>query len=649
MNSQKADNQLNLALDATEEERRKSLELDVGYDPIEREWDLIIKYSGNLDAVRLVAESVTEMANEYAVIVIRESRIPELVTIPEVEYIEKPKRLFFQVSNGKRVSCVNPVRQAPFSLRGKGVLIGIVDSGIDYNLWDFRNPDGTTRIRCLWDQSITGNPPAGYAAGTEYTREQINEALSAETLQERYRIVPSRDFSGHGTAVAGIAAGNGRQRGERQGATGSLRPGAAEGTAGSLQQSAAGGTVGDLRPGTSEGAMGSLQSGAPEDAGTGVRLDMPAVAEQYAGVAPESELLVVKMGSPRADGFPRTTELMQGVDYVIKKALELRMPVAVNISFGNTYGPHDGSSLLERFLDDISNYWKSVICVGTGNEGTSAGHTAGRMRENQEEVVQLGVQTNEPALNVQIWKSYVDQADISLVSPSGVRVGPIQEILGPQRFVLGNTEILLYYGEPSPYSVRQEIFIDFLPRQSYIDSGVWRIILTPRKIVNGEYEMWLPSQGALNVGTAFLYPESSATLTIPSTASRVVTVGAYDALNGTYADFSGRGARTEYTTGYENMTAFKPDLAAPGVNVMTAAAGGGYTPVTGTSFAAPFVTGSAALLMEWGIVKGEDPYLYSEKVKAYLRRGAKPLPGFDVYPNPQVGYGALCVENSLPM
>ncbi len=673
MNSQKADNQLNLALDATEEERRKSLELDVGYDPIEREWDLIIKYSGNLDAVRLVAESVTEMANEYAVIVIRESRIPELVTIPEVEYIEKPKRLFFQVSNGKRVSCVNPVRQAPFSLRGKGVLIGIVDSGIDYNLWDFRNPDGTTRIRCLWDQSITGNPPAGYAAGTEYTREQINEALSAETLQERYRIVPSRDFSGHGTAVAGIAAGNGRQRGERQGASGSLRPGAAEGTAsdlrpgtsegtmgglqpgesegtaGSLRQSAAGGTAGDLRPGTSEGAMGSLQSGTPEDAGTGVRLDMSAVAEQYAGVAPESELLVVKMGSPRADGFPRTTELMQGVDYVIKKALELRMPVAVNISFGNTYGPHDGSSLLERFLDDISNYWKSVICVGAGNEGTSAGHTAGRMRENQEEVVQLGVQTNEPVLNVQIWKSYVDQVDISLVSPSGVRVGPIQEILGSQRFVLGNTEILLYYGEPSPYSVRQEIFIDFLPRQSYIDSGVWRIILTPRKIVNGEYEMWLPSQGALNVGTAFLYPESSATLTIPSTASRVVTVGAYDALNYTYADFSGRGVRTEYTAGYENMAAFKPDLAAPGVNVMTAAAGGGYAPVTGTSFAAPFVTGGAALLMEWGIVKGEDPYLYGEKVKAYLRRGARELPGFEVYPNAQVGYGALCVRDSIPI
>ncbi len=595
MDSQKADNQLNLALDATEEERRKSLELDVGYDPVDRMWELIIKYSGDLEEVRLIAESVTEMANEYAVIVIRESRISELVRIPEVEYVEKPKRLFFQVANGKRVSCINPVRQVPFSLRGKGILVAIVDSGIDYSLWDFRNPDGTTRIRALWDQSIAGNPPAGYSIGTEYTQEQINEALSMVNQQERNQIVPSRDISGHGTAVAGIAAGNGRQRMSSE----------------NIRNRENGGQPG--MP-ADEGNGNGIQAGMPEDTGTSAgisyRSDSSAVAEQYAGVAPESELLIVKMGSPRADGFPRTTELIQGVDYVIKKALELRMPVAVNISFGNTYGPHDGSSLLERFLDDISNYWKSVICVGTGNEGTSAGHTAGRMRENQEEVVQLGVQTNEPALNVQIWKSYVDQADISLVSPSGVRVGPIQEILGPQRFVLGNTEILLYYGEPSPYSVRQEIFIDFLPRQSYIDSGVWKIILTPRKIVNGEYEMWLPSQGVLNVGTAFLYPESGATLTIPSTASRVVTVGAYDALNYAYADFSGRGARTEYTAGYENVAAFKPDLAAPGVNVMTVAAGGGYAPVTGTSFATPFVTGGAALLMEWGIVRNNDPYLY---------------------------------------
>lgn len=578
--SQKVENLLNLALDVTEEERMKSMVLEVGFNPIDREWDLIIKYSGSLDAVRGLASSVTELSNEYAVITIRESLIESLAAIPQIEFIEKPKRLFFQIADGKRVSCINAVQQTPFSLSGAGVLTAVIDSGIDYASPDFRNADGTTRIRVLWDQTIPGNPPQGYHIGTEYTSEQINEALNETTREGQERIVPSRDNSGHGTAVAGIAAGNG--------------------------------------------------AGSP--------------GGQYAGAAPGSELLVVKLGSPRQDGFPRTTELMQGVDYAIRKGLEYQMPVAVNISFGNTYGAHDGTSLLERFLDDISNYWKSVICVGSGNEGTSAGHTSGILKENIEEEVQLGVQMNEPTVNVQIWKSYVDQVDISLVSPSGVRVGPIQEILGSQRFVLGGTEILLYYGEPSPYSVKQEIFLDFLPRQSYVDSGIWKIILTPRRIVTGNYQMWLPSQSALNVGTAFQFPTSDATLTIPSTASRVITVGAYNALTFGYADFSGRGPAGVY----EGISASKPDIAAPGVRVTTVVPGGGYAEFSGTSFATPFVTGSAALLMEWGIVKGNDPYLYGEKVKAYLRRGARELPGFTRWPNNQLGWGGLCVRESIP-
>ena len=591
--SQKAENLLNLALDATETEREKSLELDVGYNPIDREWDLIIKYSGTLEMVRALAVSVTELANQYAVITIQESKIGALTQLPEVDFIEKPKRLFFQMRNGKRVSCIDEVQKTPFSvwrkiasneqaeerggnsnLYGNGILVGVVDSGIDITLPDFRYPDGTTRIRALWDQSIPGNPPDGYAIGTEYTQTQINVALAVESREEREQMIPSRDISGHGTAVAGIAAGSG----------------------------------------------------------------------EYQGVAPASELIVVKMASPRADGFPRTTELMQGVDYVIKKAVEYQMPIVVNLSFGNTYGSHDGTSLIERFLDDISNYWKNVICVGSGNEGNSAGHTSGSLAEMQEEAVQLGVQMNEPALNVQIWKSYVDEVDISIQNPSGVRVGPIQESMGTQRFVMGNTEILLYYGEPSPYSVRQEIFLDFLPRQSYIDAGIWKIILTPRHIVEGGYQMWLPSQGALNVGTAFLFPVSRTTLTIPSTASRVVTVGAYDPLTFIYADFSGRGP----AEGQEGAAAFKPDLAAPGVRITAPSVGGGYAEVTGTSFAAPFATGSAALLMEWGIIRGNDPYLYGEKVKAYLRRGARPLPGEAEYPNDRVGYGTLCVRGSRP-
>ena len=351
-----------------------------------------------------------------------------------------------------------------------------------------------------------------------------------------------------------------------------------------------------------------------------------------AGVAMQSELIVVKLGNPIQEGFPRTTELMMGIDYIIRKALELRMPVAVNISFGNTYGGHDGTTLLERYIDDVSNIWKSVFCIGTGNEAASAGHTSGRIISEGEETIQLAIQSRQSSISIQIWKEYTDQIEISIINPSGVRVGPVPEILGPHRFRIGQTEILLYYGEPSPYSISQEIYIDLLPVESYLTEGIWRIVLSAGKIVTGQYEMWLPSDNVLNRGTGFLFPTDATTLTIPSSASRAISVGAYDARTFAYADFSGRGF-----TRLTNMV--KPDLVAPGVEVMTTTVGGGYAAFTGTSFATPFVTGSAALLMEWGIVRGNDPYLYGEKVKAYLRRGAKKVPGFDEYPNEEVGYG----------
>lgn len=577
MADQKIENLLNLALNATRREREKSLELDVGYSRDDKEWELIVKYSGTLNELREIGIQVVELSNEFAILTVPESLVERLADFPQIEYVEKPKRLFFQAANGRRVSCVPPVQNPPFSLFGSGVLVAIIDSGIDYTNPDFRNDDGTTRIRNLWDQTIMGNPPEGYLIGTEFTREQIDEAIKQPTVPMRMQIVPSVDVSGHGTSVAGIAAGNGR------------------------------------------GSRGRI----------------------YRGVATQSELLVVKLGNPREEGFPRTTELMQAIDYVVRKALFYKQPVAINISFGNTYGSHDGTSLLERFIEDIANIWKSVICIGTGNEGRSAGHKAGIVRENEETVIQLAVQEQEPALNLQIWKAYYDIMDISFVSPSGERIGPIQEVLGTQRFSVGNTELLLYYGEPSPYSTAQEIYVDFLPKEVYINSGIWEIVLTPRKIISGNYAMWLPSENVLNPGTAFLFPTETGTLTIPSTASRTIGVGAYDALTFSYADFSGRGQR-----GTGRLS--KPDIVAPGVNVTAPTTSGTYASFSGTSFATPFVTGGAALMMEWGIIKENDPYLYGEKVKAYMQRGARPLPGFTEYPNPQVGYGALCLRDSIP-
>lgn len=582
-NNEKLENLLNLALDATEEEREKSLELDVGYERETNSWELIVKYNGDISrlADKIRGVFVEPLSNEYAIIQVPEALINEIAAAPEIEYIEKPKNLYFSLIRGIQASCILPVRRAPFYLSGKNVITAIIDSGIDYFHPDFRNPDGSTRILSIWDQTLTPregeSAPYEYRRGVEFPKEEINRALSVGNELAGLQIVPSRDTSGHGTHVAGIAAGNGR---------------------------------------ASEG--------------------------RYRGVAYESDLLIVKLGYPRANAFPRTTELMTALDYVIRKSLEYQKPVAINISIGNTYGGHSGTSLLETFIDDVSNYGKNVICVGSGNEGVSRGHTRGTLREGFSEEIQLAVAPYEASLSIQIWKSYADDVDISLVAPSGKRVGPIQKRLGTQRFSIDDTEILLYYGEPSPYSQYQEIYISLLPVRDYINSGIWRIELLAGRVVYGQYDMWLPSQTVLSAGTGFLYPSEDTTLTIPSTASGVVTVGAYDANTMQIADFSGRG----YT---RQTNQVKPDIAAPGVDITSCAPGGGYVEASGTSMATPFVTGSSALLMQWGIVDGNDAFLYGEKVKAYLIRGARQIEAVKEYPNPILGWGTLCVRNSLPV
>ena len=262
------------------------------------------------------------------------------------------------------------------------------------------------------------------------------------------------------------------------------------------------------------------------------------------------------------------------------------------------------------------------------------------MQQGQSEIIEMSVGPYETALNLQLWKAYADEMEIALETPSGEKIPPLSEQLGIQRFRAGNVELLIYYGKPGPFQVTQEIYFDFLPADTYLTSGIWKIHLRGRKIKEGRYDLWLPGGRVLNPLTGFYEPTVSETLTIPSTAAKVITVGAYDSRLNAYADFSGRGG--------DGLSYPKPDLVAPGVDITAPVPGGGYSNVTGTSFAVPFVTGSAALMMEWGIIRKNDAFLWGEKVKAYLRRGARPLPGFEVYPNEVVGWGALCTSQSLP-
>lgn len=588
MDSQKLENLLNLSLNATREEREKSLDLDVGYDEDNNLWELIVKYSGDLSGLDSSIIRVERLIGGYAIVTIPQNLISTFAELEEIEFVEMPKRLYFSIQQAKEASCILPVTVADPYLSGRGTLVAIIDSGIDVSRMDFRNRNGTSRIQYLWDQTLAANPeagmlpPEGYSIGVEFNQLQINQAL-AGTSEEFDTRLPSRDITGHGTNVAAIAAGNGLSSGGR-----------------------------------------------------------------YAGVAPESELIVVKLGVPGRESFPRTTELMRAMTYVASKSLELARPIAINLSFGNTYGSHDGTSLIERFIDNVSEIGRNVICVGSGNEGAAGGHSAGVL--TQAGRVELAVATYERTLNVQLWKEYADIFRITLVSPGGERQLINTERTGTLRLTMEETEILIYVGEPSPYSINQEIYFDFIPQQSYVNSGVWAFVLEPVKIVTGNYYFYLPSSVVLNSGTRFFVPTPEVSLTIPSTAKKVITVGAYNSIYDSYADFSGRGYRLENTM--ESLTAsesVKPDIVAPGVDITVSSAAGGTVSLTGTSFAAPFVTGAAALMMEWGIVKGNDPYLYGEKVRAYLRRGARPLRGETDYPNARVGYGALCVRDSLPL
>lgn len=570
----KLDNQLNLALDVAEQERAKTIDLNVGYSPEVDTWELIVKYSGTLDRIREeLGISVVELINEYAILTIPENLIDRLSDYEEIEFIEKPKLLFYEVNEGRAASCINPIQSGVYNLFGEGVLVAVIDSGIDYSHPDFRNEDGTTRISALWDQTIPGRPPAGFDIGTLYTREQINEALQTP-MPERLEIVPSTDLSGHGTHVAGIAAGNGR-------------------------------------------------------ASNGL----------YRGVASRSELVIIKLGTSVGDSFPRTTQLMQGIDFAIRHAIELGKPIAINISFGNNYGSHTGRTLLESYINDIANLWKTNIVIGTGNEGASGNHAGGVLKMGQNTLVEIAVSEFEFALNLQIWKNYYDHFDIIITAPNGTRVGPIPQRLGTQQFSIAQTEILLYYGEPTPYNPEQEIYLALIPQGTYINPGIWRIELVPRRIVTGNFDMWLPAGGTKNPATRFLLPSEYTTLTVPSTAERAISVGAYDANTDSYAPFSGRG--------YTRNNIVKPDIVAPGVNINSCAPGGGYSVRSGTSMATPFVTGSVALLMEWGIVRNNDPFLYGEKVKAYLINGARQLRIEGTYPNRTLGYGALCLEDTF--
>lgn len=566
--SEKYDTLLSLSLDVPEAVRQDSALLGNAYQPDDGTWQVVFRYVGEEAAIEEQIGRFTRLSLGYGVADLDRQGLGKLAEIHQVVYIELPRNLDYEVVDGRIVSCVSTLYEAPYRLSGKGVLAGIVDSGIDLFHPDFRKEDGTTRLIGLWDMTESdGNAPEGYLQGRYYDEEELNGFLQAGRA-------PFRDLSGHGTHVAGIVAGNGR-------------------------------------------------------ASRGVNR----------GIAYEADLLVVKMKSPAGVSKPQSAQMMMAVDFCCKMAAERGQPLALNLSYGTSYGNHSGRSLLDTYLDQMVYYGRNNIVVGAGNEGNLNRHIQFRLNERESRIFELNMAEGERNMGFWCYSYWQDSFVITLESPGGASQSVVVSGTGRQQWMLGGAVIQVYQREPSPYVFQRELLVEMTARDSQIQSGIWRLTFEPVQVSDGLVEIWLPSGSNIGSQTAFFTGTTENTVTIPGTAGNVITVGAYNARTRTYAPFSGRGPL--------DSSRIKPDLVAPGVDVISCSPGGGYTARTGTSMACPFVTGAAALWMQWGMVEGNDPYLYGEKMRAFLIGNARPLSETGVYPNNREGWGRLCAKGDL--
>lgn len=512
------------------------------------DYEVIVKYNGDILSIQeALGVSVEILSPTYAIITAQnEDQINNLLSYPQIEYVEKPFILETQDTQSFSSTGITNFKNRS-GLTGRGTILGIIDSGIDYTLPVFRDTNGNSKILYYWDQSIPGKPPEGFTQGTLYTNEEINNAMDNQNI-------PISATSSHGTHVAGICS----------------------------------------------------------------------------QIANEANLIVVRVGNRLTDTFSRSTEFMRAIKFILDRSLELNMPVAINISYGSNEGSHRGLSLFEQYIDDMCLFWKNNIVVAAGNNADKGGHKNIQLSDNVEEV-EFVVGENETILNINIWPNFSDDFTVHLVNPSNQQTQSISLTSGEVRNSIGSTRIKGYFYPIAPYSLTRRVTFQ-LTTSSAITPGIWKIVFTPIDIVVGNIDIYLPTSEGLSKDTRFLEPTTELTVTVPGTASRVITVGSYNSRTDIVSVFSGEGSIDECV--------YKPDLLAPGEGILSYLPGGNQGTLSGTSMATPHITGVCCLFFQWGIVNGNDLFLYSAKLKALLLKSARRTQNLD-YPNNSRGYGFL--------
>ena len=467
------------------------------------------------------------------------------------------------------------------NLRGQGVLVGIIDTGIDYTHEAFLQADGSSRIVSIWDQTIQeGDPPEGFNYGTEYLQSDINTALD---MEDPLSYVPTTDDLGHGTSLAGIAAGN------------------------------------------------TIQS------------------ENFTGVAPDSQLVVVKLKQakaylkeffripPDATAF-QENDIMLGITYLLQVSQQLQRPLSMCIGVGTSQGGHDELGTLSSYVNSVSSISGVATSVAAGNEGNQGHHYFGIVDNNiGYDTVELRVGPNEYGFSMELWGNAPNTFSIDILSPTGeyipripARINESREI----RFIFEETVINIDYFLIESQTGDQLILVRFLTPTE----GIWRFRVYATGDLELSYHVWLPISTFISENTFFTEPTPTTTITSPGNTITPMTVTAYDITNDSLYINASRG--------FSRRGIINPDFAAPGVNIIAPEPNNRYTIISGTSIAAAHNSGIAALLLEWGVSRGNFINLSSIEIKNLLVRGAVRDPN-NTYPNPNWGFGIINIYNTF--
>ena len=484
---------------------------------------------------------------------------------------------------------ITPAGELPvLNNQGAGVIVGFVDTGINYTDSLFRNADGSTRIIGIWDQTNnsdnsnnieneTAKPFSAFSAlyGTQYTAEEINLALNSDNPAS---IVPTRDENGHGTFLASIAAGN---RDERAGFSGA----------------------------------------APQASIAMVKLKP---AKQYL-----RDFYLIRDG---AEAY-QENDIMMGVSYLYFLARKYSMPLVVCIPLGTNMGSHMGMSRLGQYLNQVSLSNGSAVITAAGNETGARHHFRAVMDASTDEVTaELRVGEREAGFSMELWAENMGVYTVGFISPTGEVAREISVPLRGENtvsFLLEQTQITVYTQIADVSSGSQFIFMRFENPMS----GIWRILIRNSLDIRETFHIWLPVRGFISDETYFLRPDPDTTITDPGNARYPITVTAYDHTKNSIYIHASRG--------YSLSGRIKPDLAAPGVNILGASVSGRrLTRMSGTSVSAAHLAGAAAILLNWGVLNANYPYLNTPVLKSIFVRGAQRNPAL-TYPNREFGYGTL--------